>query len=502
MALRADTIREFGELFATDSNATAQTHRATVKAVEGTTVYVDVSGNGDVTPIETTSADYAIGDVVQVEQRGGRLHVTGNTSQPSVNAQHVSDAVKPVAQAAQSAQTASQNAQRVADEAQAVADAVNQHFFDDTDGIHVTEADRDTWTASKTGKNILINSLGILLRNALNNLVSITASAIAFFDGSGNAASNIVAQFGGSGATIGKSGDMHIGISSSNIEYADGGIVGGTQYIKNIGDMTGSGTDDYMLKNIADTAISNEAAQVVEWNEYGQVQNAPYMCSRMGCAYVTDNDSDGYPDMSTYRWVGSGFYTNVDTLGSSEFRSAALMLTESSEPPNYSTNHTSGYVQLKSDSEWEKPSGHYAPRTELTIEADNVKVDGDGYIYPCATKMPDFVVEQGTSGIWTYRKWHSGVAECWGTYSASIAITSSSASYGGYRSAQITATAFPNGTFSAAPTVTATSMSSGGNWVTNTNGSTSTNAKFYLSCGTSSAASTRDIAIHAAGTWK
>ena len=27
--------------------------------------------------------------------------------------------------------------------------------------------------------------------------------------------------------------------------------------------------------------------------------------------------------------------------------------------------------------------------------------------------MQDFVVEQGTSGIWTYRKWSSGVAECW-----------------------------------------------------------------------------------------
>ena len=26
----------------------------------------------------------------------------------------------------------------------------------------------------------------------------------------------------------------------------------------------------------------------------------------------------------------------------------------------------------------------------------------------------DFVVEQGTSGIWTYRKWNSGISECWG----------------------------------------------------------------------------------------
>lgn len=25
----------------------------------------------------------------------------------------------------------------------------------------------------------------------------------------------------------------------------------------------------------------------------------------------------------------------------------------------------------------------------------------------------DYVVEQGTSGVWTYRKWNSGIAECW-----------------------------------------------------------------------------------------
>lgn len=29
--------------------------------------------------------------------------------------------------------------------------------------------------------------------------------------------------------------------------------------------------------------------------------------------------------------------------------------------------------------------------------------------------VTDFVMEQGTDGIWTYRKWFSGVAECWGT---------------------------------------------------------------------------------------
>ena len=33
----------------------------------------------------------------------------------------------------------------------------------------------------------------------------------------------------------------------------------------------------------------------------------------------------------------------------------------------------------------------------------------------------DYVLEQGTSGIWTYRKWASGVAECWGQPSKSVA---------------------------------------------------------------------------------
>ena len=31
-----------------------------------------------------------------------------------------------------------------------------------------------------------------------------------------------------------------------------------------------------------------------------------------------------------------------------------------------------------------------------------------------STTSVDYIVDQGTSGIWTYRKWNSGIAECWG----------------------------------------------------------------------------------------
>lgn len=38
-----------------------------------------------------------------------------------------------------------------------------------------------------------------------------------------------------------------------------------------------------------------------------------------------------------------------------------------------------------------------------------------------AAKTPiDFIVEQGTSGTWTYRKWNSGIAECWGQFAHTI----------------------------------------------------------------------------------
>ena len=50
--------------------------------------------------------------------------------------------------------------------------------------------------------------------------------------------------------------------------------------------------------------------------------------------------------------------------------------------------------------------------------------NGNTNIYFNNNRMADFVVEQGTSGIWTYRKWNSGIAECWGTQRMLTATTS------------------------------------------------------------------------------
>ena len=112
----------------------------------------------------------------------------------------------------------------------------------------------------------------------------------------------------------------------------------------------------------------------------------------------------------------------------------------------------------------------------------------------------DFIVEQGTSGIWTYRKWNSGIAECWGRASGSWAITTASASYGGYRSGALTIAAFPF-TFASVPSITATTASAGGCWVNNIT-ATTTGGTFYFSAGSSMAAASRTVSFHVIGKWK
>lgn len=104
-------------------------------------------------------------------------------------------------------------AKNVAGEAAAVANATGQHFFSDGAGVHVTENEADP----DSGSNILINSLGMIIRRAVNYLVSITESAIAFFDGDGNTEANQTAMFGKSSARIGRLNEGYTRITPSGM---------------------------------------------------------------------------------------------------------------------------------------------------------------------------------------------------------------------------------------------------------------------------------------------
>lgn len=114
-------------------------------------------------------------------------------------------------------QTQIDNAVTLAETAEQVAQATGQYFWSDTDGAHVTQVTKDEWNDSTSpnyhsGPNSLWNSLGMLFRDGLTNLLAVLSNGIAIYDGLGNAASNIIAEFtanlvriGGRFATSGSS---------------------------------------------------------------------------------------------------------------------------------------------------------------------------------------------------------------------------------------------------------------------------------------------------------
>lgn len=72
------------------------------------------------------------------------------------------------------------------------------------------------------------------------------------------------------------------------------------------------------------------------------------------------------------------------------------------------------------------------PQAMLDIAGD-VRIEG--------SPLADFVIQQGVSGAWTYRKWKSGTAECWCQYSFTATV---SIAWGVlYESSAISLPAFP-----------------------------------------------------------
>lgn len=85
--------------------------------------------------------------------------------------------------------------------------------------------------------------------------------------------------------------------------------------------------------------------------------------------------------------------------------------------------------------------------SEATADNKMVELDDDWDLVMSGEAVKDFIVEQGTSGNWEYRKWASGKAECWGRFSVDADVN---IPWGSLYIARINEIAFPI-TFSATP---------------------------------------------------
>lgn len=228
----------------TESNRPTNARATVLRKDNDGTIWVKIEGGIDETPVHSTVADVKPNDVVDVRVSGGKAYIEGSTSSPSVGVTRYETEVPPIAKKVERAERdagaaieSSEASKRAAEEAAEVASAVSQHFWtrdEDTHsdgagtGAFVTDDTKDDFLdAAATGfpdlsdqnpyHNLLMNSLGLLIRTALRNLVSITRSSIAFFDGLGNNASNIVASFGKDGVQVGTNSSHNLKLSSNSM---------------------------------------------------------------------------------------------------------------------------------------------------------------------------------------------------------------------------------------------------------------------------------------------
>ncbi len=183
---------------------------ATVTRVDPDGTTWVTTGDGGEAPAASVGVGVSVGDTVTLEWDGSAMGIRANVSDPAPPGSSIRRAVT--------------RAQGVASAAQRVADAVNQHFFADDNGIHVTEATQDEWDTNHSGANVLINSIGQLFRDGLNNLLTLTtedgARALIIWDGLGNAASNVLASFSADG--VGLVGDaFRLSSSKTSEDYGD-----------------------------------------------------------------------------------------------------------------------------------------------------------------------------------------------------------------------------------------------------------------------------------------
>lgn len=110
----------------------------------------------------------------------------------------------------------------------------------------------------------------------------------------------------------------------------------------------------------------------------------------------------------------------------------------------------------------------------------------------------DVVVEQGTSGVWGYRKWASGIAECWCRHSTNV--TSSNNLNGVYYCPTVSVD-FPFA-FTAVPTVSITGGSTDVvNWAREF--ASKASCASYVVCSNANLGEHSVVVdIHAIGKWK
>lgn len=138
---------------------------------------------------------------------------------------------------------------------------------------------------------------------------------------------------------------------------------------------------------------------------------------------------------------------------------------------------------------------------ELPQDRQLAPINSVATLQATVDSMTDYVIDQGSSGVWEYRKWKNGMYECWYHGNTTLNITTQS---GGVYFANVTSINYPI-TFASAPTILITTQGSSGCWASsgdNDHGSTTKTGRIWVYRGASSSNVSVDINIYVHGRWK
>lgn len=142
-----------------------------------TPMVIGVAGSGDrmQDDVDGAVADAAQASADAAQASADAAQASSDAAAADTKATSALSTAQAVDGKATQAQAAATQAEALAQQALDVAEASGQYVWHDEAGTHTTMEPRDDWETNPTGANSLLNALGLLFRDALNNLLAIIA---------------------------------------------------------------------------------------------------------------------------------------------------------------------------------------------------------------------------------------------------------------------------------------------------------------------------------------
>ena len=217
-----------------------------------------------------------------------------------------------------------ESASTAAQEAKAVAEATGQHFWHDTRGAHVTEAEKDDYLDEPSGFQNLMTSIGNIFTRAVSGVEKIlrsdTASGMVVYDGecapdAADLADHAVAAFTAEGAQIGKNSDAHIEMDFNSFHIVDRD--GATFFnVDDMRDENGYATLNETFYSKSTFTVAATVSEVI----FVRVNNTTAEYTRSGNTFTLTNPPTTPPYNVTVRYTTSDqaqYYTLGERKNSS-----------------------------------------------------------------------------------------------------------------------------------------------------------------------------------------